>query len=144
MSELKAKLQSDLKEAMKAREQDKVTNLRGIMAAIKQIEVDSRTEVGDDKIIDILQKQIKIRKDALHFAEEQKREDLIVQNKNEISLIQSYLGTQLGDEELQKLIKTLIEGGASTMGSVMGALQKDYRGKFDGKRASELAKSLIG
>lgn len=144
MSETKNKIQSDLKEAMKARDQHKVTNLRGLMAAFKQYEVDTRNDADEEKVIDIIQKEIKMRRDALQFANEQKREDLIAQNESELALLQSYLGEQLGDDELRALIQTMIDQGTNAIGQIMGSLNKDHKGKFEGKKASEIAKSLLG
>jgi len=144
MSETKNRIQSDLKEAMKARDQHKVTNLRGLMAAVKQYEVDTRNEANEEKVIDIIQKEIKMRRDALQFATEQKRDDLIAQNESELALLQSYLGEQLNDDELRALIQAMIDQGTKAIGQIMGSLNKDYKGKFEGKKASEIAKSLLG
>lgn len=144
MSEIKLKLQSDIKDAMKARDQITLTLLRGLMAAIKQFEVDTRTEVDDEKVIAIIQKEIKMRRDALQFAVEQKREELIAQNENEISKLQNYLGAQLSDSELETIIKDLIASGTTSMGAIMGSLNKSHKGSFEGKKASEIAKSLLG
>ncbi len=144
MSEIKAKIQSDLKECMKSRKQETVTILRGLMAAIKQFEVDSRTEANDEKIVTIIQKEIKMRRDALEFAVAQKRDDLISQNETEITLLQNFLGKQLSDDELQNIIKGLIDSGMNAIGPIMGVLNKDHKGAFEGKKASEIIKSLLG
>jgi len=143
MSEIKAKLQEDIKTAMKARDQEKLTTLRVLSSAIKQVEVDTRKELDDAAVLTILQKEIKKRRDAQQFAEEAKRDDLIAQNKAEIALIQEYLGKQFSEDELRGLIQQLISSGADNVGKVMGELNKSHKGKFDGKMASELTKSLL-
>ena len=112
MSEIKAKLQDDIKTAMKARDQEKLTTLRGLSSAIKQVEVDTRKEADEAAIVAIFQKEIKKRRDALQFAEQAKRDDLIEQNKSELALIQSYLGEQLSEEQLRTIISGLISSGA--------------------------------
>ncbi len=144
MSEIKTKLQEDIKTAMKARDQERLTTLRGLSSAIKQVEIDTRKELDEAGVQSIFQKEIKKRKDALQFAEQAAREDLIAQNKGEIALIQSYLGEQLTDDKLKSIIVELVAGGADNLGKIMGELNKSYRGKFDGKMASELAKGVLG
>jgi len=143
MSETREKINSDLKVAMKARDQATVTNLRGLTAAIKQVEVDTRTEPNEEKVISIIQKEIKMRRDALGFAVDQNRPELIAQNEFEIALLQKYLGEQLSEAELTGLIKEAIAGGANNLGAIMGTLNKSHKGKFEGKVASELAKTLL-
>jgi uncharacterized protein YqeY len=143
MSEIKAKIQEDIKTAMKARDQERLTTLRQVTSAIKQIEVDTRTELDDAAVLSILQKEVKKRRDALQFAEDAKREDLIGQNKAEIALIQQYMGEQLSEEKLKELISGYIASGADNLGKIMGELNKSHKGKFEGKVASELAKSLL-
>ena len=143
MSEIKAKLQADIKTAMKARNQEVLTNLRSLSAAIKQVEIDTRTELDDAAITGIIQKEIKMRRDALKFAEQQQREDLITQNQGEIALLQGYLGEQLSEEELKSIIQKMVSGGADSIGKVMGGLNKEYKGKFEGSVASALAKDLL-
>lgn len=143
MSEIKAKLQEDIKTAMKARDQVRLTNLRGLSSAIKQVEVDTRQELDDAAVLSIFQKEIKKRRDALQFAEDAKREDLIAQNKTEIALIQGYMGEQLSEDKLREMISQLIASGSDNLGKIMGELNKTHKGKFDGKQASELAKTLL-
>ena len=81
MSEIKAKLDSDIKSAMKAREKEKLVTLRGISAALKQVEVDSRKELTDDDVLSVINKEIKKRRDSLGIAKEAGRYDLVEQNE---------------------------------------------------------------
>lgn len=143
MSDTKNKINALLKESMKARDQATVTTLRGLTAAIKQFEVDTRTEADEEKVVSIVQKEIKMRRDAIGFAKEQGREDLLTQNESEVALLQKFLGEQLSEEQLTNLIKEAIAGGANNLGAIMGLLNKSHKGKFEGKIASELAKTLL-
>lgn len=144
MSELKAKLLADIKEAMKARQKEKLVNLRGLSAAIKQIEVDTRSDVDDAMVVDIVRKEIKKRRDAIDFASQAGRSDMVEQNESEISLLENYLGEQLSEEQLETYIKSLIDSGADNIGAVMGALNKEHKGKFEGRLASSLVKKHLG
>ena len=144
MSALKSRIQEDIKTAMKARAQLKLLTLRGVMAEVKTYEIDSHTEVSEEKLISIVQKEIKKRRDTLKYAEEANRQDLIDQNNSEIAVLQQYLGEQLSEEGLRQLIMSLIENGSDNLGKIMGQLSKDYKGKFDGKLASDIARTLLG
>jgi uncharacterized protein YqeY len=144
MSELKAKLLSDIKEAMKAKQKESLVTLRGLSAAVKQIEVDTRADVDDAMVVDIVRKEIKKRRDAIEFAEKAGRSEMVAQNESEIALLENYLGDQLSAEELESLIKSLIDGGADNIGAVMGVLNKEHKGKFEGRVASTLVKKHLG
>ena len=141
---IKEKMSQELKAAMKAGEKQKVETLRTLLAALKQVEIDTRQDVSDEQAAVILQKEIKKRREALEFAEKAARADLVEGNKLEIALIQSYLGEQLSEEELRRIIITLKEGGVTNLGQVMGHLSKEYKGKYEGKVASQLAKEIMG
>ena len=144
MSVIKAKILEDTKLAMKAKDQLRLNTLRGLTSEIKRTEIDTRKDLDDAGVVVILQREIKKRRDALQFAQDAKREDLIEQNQAEIVIIQSYLGEQLSEDKLREIIQALIASGANNLGKIMGELSKDHKGKFEGKVASELAKSLLG
>ena len=144
MSAIKTKIEEDIKTAMKAREQHLLLTLRSLMAAVKQVEVDSRKDVEDGDVLAVLQKEVKKRKEALQYAEKEQRDDLIAQNKAEVAMLQKYLGEQISEADLRKIIGELVAGGADAIGKVMGALNKEHKGKFDGKLASEICRSMLG
>lgn len=141
---MKAKLQEDLKTAMKARDQLTVNTLRGLSAEIKKEEIDTQKQVDDARFVALVQKEVKKRRDAIEFAKNANRTDLVEQNEAEVKILQKYLGDQISEEKLRELISGLIAGGADNIGKIMGALNKDYKGKFEGKIASEIAKGLLG
>ena len=141
---MKAKIQEDIKTTMKARDQKKLTVLRGLSAAIKQVEIDTRKDVTDDQIKEIIQKEIKKRRDTIKFAKDGGRDEIVEESESEIAILSEYLGKQLSDSELKDLIEKLVSGGADSIGQIMGALNKDYKGQFDGRAASEMIKSTLG
>lgn len=141
---LKERILEDIKVTMKARNQELLTILRGLHAVIKQVEVDTRKDVSDEEVISLIQKEVKKRRDALEFAKQAQRAELIAQNENEIKVLQGYLGEQLDEAKLREMIQTLISSGNDNIGKIMGALNKDHKGKFEGKIASEIAKQLLG
>lgn len=144
---LKEQISTDIKEAMKAKENAKRDALRLLSSAFKQIEVDERKELSDEDIIKIIQKQIKQRNDSITQYQTAGRDDLIEKELSEIAFYEPYLPKQLGDEELSSAIKAIIsQVGAESMkdiGKVMGMASKELAGKVDGKRINECAKALL-
>lgn len=145
---LKAQILDDVKTAMRARDQKRLTALRLITAAIKQIEVDQRIEVDDKGVLAILDKMVKQRRESLAQYEAAGRDDLAAQEKYELELISVYLPEALSDEEVAALIeKAIAETGASSirdMGAVMNKLRADVQGRADMKAVSSAVKSQLG
>ena len=144
---LRETINTEVKNAMKAKDTKKRDALRLLMSAFKQIEVDERKELSDDDVIKIIQTQVKRRNDSISQYKEAGRDDLMQVEIDEISYFEPYLPAQLSDEELQSAIKEIIaEVGATTMkdmGKVMGASSKKLAGKADGKRINEAVKVLL-
>jgi len=145
---LKAKILDDVKSAMRARDQKRLTALRLITAAIKQIEVDKRIELDDQAVLAVLDKMVKQRRESLEQYESAGRDDLAAQEKFELELIDVYLPEALSDEEIAALIKQAMEEtGASSirdMGAVMNKLRGEVQGRADMKAVSQAVKSQLG
>lgn len=146
MSQIKAKISEDLKEAMKNADTFRRDTLRLLNSAFKQVEVDKRIELSDEDVIGILKSAYKQREDALQSYIAGNREDLAQKEKAEMEIILQYLPKQLNDEELEEEMKKIIqEAQASTMadlGKVMN-LAKRLLSVADGKRMSAIAKKLL-
>ena len=144
---LKDQINTDIKEAMKAKENAKRDALRLLSSAFKQIEVDERKDLTDDYFIKIIKKNIKKLNDSITQYQTAGRDDLIEKELSEISFYEPYLPKQLSDEELTTAIKAIItQVEATTMkdiGKVMGIASKELAGKVDGKRINECAKALL-
>ena len=123
---LKSQIQDDIKQAMRARERDRLNALRLVTAAIKQKEVDERIELDDTQVLAVLDKMVKQRRESLEQYQKAGRDDLAEKEQFELSLIQGYLPEPLSAEELESLIQAaMAETGASSirdMGAVMAAL----------------------
>ena len=145
---LKAQILDDVKSAMRARDQKRLTALRLITSAIKQIEVDKRIEVDDQIVLGILDKMVKQRRESLEQYESAGRDDLAAQEKFELDLISVYLPEALSDEEVAALIKQAIaDTGASSirdMGAVMNRLRAEVQGRADMKAVSSAVKAQLG
>ena len=134
--------------AMKAKDQDRLRALRGIKSAFLLLKTaEGVGEVTDDMCIKALQKMAKQRKDSLDIYEQQGREDLAVIERSELTVIESFLPTQMSAEEIEAQVKEIItETGAAGMkdlGKVMPAAMKAMGGVADGKLISEAVKKLL-
>ena len=145
---LKAQILDDIKTAMRARDQKRLTALRLISSAIKQIEVDKRIEVDDQIVLGILDKMVKQRRESLEQYESAGRDDLAAQETFELELISVYLPEALSDDEVAALIKQAVaDTGASSirdMGAVMNKLRAEVQGRADMKAVSSAVKALLG
>ena len=138
---LKEKLLEDLKESMKEKNLIRKNTVQMIRAAILQVEKDKAIELNDDQIIDI------IAKDAQADFEKSGREDLINQNKEELSILTEYLPKQLSAEEVEEIVKGIVaETGATSikeMGMVMKSAKEKIGASADGKMISEAVKKIL-
>lgn len=145
---LKEKLMEDLKSAMKNKEEVRKNTIQMVRAGILQIEKDKGIQVEDDKILEIIAKEVKTKKDALKDFEKANRQDLIDQTNEEIEVLQKYLPKQLSREEIKAELEQIISKlGATTMKD-MGAIMKEAKAKMgaaaDGKTINEVAKEIMG
>lgn len=146
---LKEKINKKLIEAMKSGDNLTKTTLRGVMAGIKQFEVDQRKDAEESDILSVLQKEMKSRKESIADAEKAERPDLIETYNAEIEAIEEFLPPPMTEEELVSIIeKAVQESGASSpadMGKVMQLVMPQVKGKADGKVVNQLVRSkLIG
>ncbi|EAI1510535.1 GatB/YqeY domain-containing protein [Campylobacter coli] len=144
---LKEQILNDIKEAMKQKDDFKRDTLRTLNAAFKQVEVDERIELDDERILKIITSEIKKRKDAIELYSKGGREDLAQKEQEEIMLFESYLPQQLSDEELQMALKELIVNlGVSSLkdqGLVMKEAKAKFGARVDGKRLNVTLRELL-
>ena len=145
---LKEKLMEDLKESMKNKDTVRKNTVQMVRASILQIEKDKGIEVEDSKIIDIIAKEVKTKKDALKDFEKAERQDLIDLTNREIEVLQEYLPRQLSRDEVKEEVQKIItEIGATSMKD-MGTIMKEAKAKMgasaEGKTINEVAKEIMG
>ena len=144
---LKERLQEDVKETMRARDSKKLGVLRLITAAIKQVEVDERIVVDDARMLVILDKLVKQRKESLSQFQAAGRTDLVDQEQFELDILAGYLPEPLSETEINALLqKALIDTGAlkmSDMGKVMSYLKPLLQGRADISKVSTLIKAKL-
>jgi uncharacterized protein len=143
------KINLDLKEALKAREEARLRGLRAIKAALllAQTEKGGPKELSDEAAMKLLQKLVKQRQESLDIYREQNRPELAQKEAEEIEVIQAYLPKQLGADELEAVVKRIVADTGATsvkdMGKVMAAANKELAGKADGRAISEVVKRLL-
>ena len=144
---LKTQLTEDMKTAMRAKDQVSLSTIRLINAAIKQFEVDERTEADDAKVISILTKMVKQRKDSAKIYTEAGRQDLADKVNAEIEILNRYLPQMMSAEEIKTVVEAAIaETGASgmaDMGKVMGVLKTRLAGKADMGEVNKVLKTAL-
>ncbi|MDH5426147.1 MAG: GatB/YqeY domain-containing protein [Gammaproteobacteria bacterium] len=147
MSALKQDLSAAMKAAMKSGDKKRLGVIRLMLAAIKQIEVDSREELGDDQILAVLDKMVKQRRDSAKQYTDAGRDELAEQENYEITVLQDYLPEALSDEEIDSMVKAAVaETGASAMqdmGKVMGVLKPQLQGRADIGAVSGKIKAIL-
>lgn len=147
VSSIKTKLNGDMKEAMKAKDKERLAGIRAITTAIKQMEVDQRIDVTDEITVTIMTKLIKQRKESIKSYQDAGRPELVEAEQKELDVITTYMPEQLSTEEVSKLIDDAItEVGATTvkdMGKVMAILRPKLAGKADASEAGDLIKKKL-
>jgi uncharacterized protein len=144
---LKQRLTDDMKTAMKAGEKERLATIRLINAAIKQKEVDERVEMDDTRVLAVLEKMVKQRKDSIDQYDKAGRDDLAAIERAELAIIDQYLPAKLGEAEILAAIDAAIaETGASApadMGKLMGVLKPRLAGQADMGLVSTLIKTRL-
>lgn len=142
---MKQQLQSAMKDAMRAKDKDRLEAIRTLLAAIQYEEMEKQVdELPPETTLAILQRELKKRKEEVEFAEKAARQDLLGKLRTEIGLIESFLPQQLTAEALEKTLLELKAANASlNMGGAMKLLKEKYAGQYDGKLASEIAKKVF-
>ena len=144
---LKEKLLEELKKAMKEKNINRKNVIQMVRAAILQVEKDKQVTLDDNQIIDIIAKESKKRKDSLADYEKSGRADLINEIKEEIEILAEYLPKQLSMEEVEAIVKEVIEAEGATsmkdMGKVMKAAKEKIGAASDGRTINEAVKKML-
>jgi uncharacterized protein YqeY len=136
-----------MKSAMKNGDKERLATIRLILAAVKQVEVDTREDVDDQSMLAILDKMAKQRRESISQFEQAGREDLVAKETQELNIITEFLPKALSDEEISELIDQAMQDTAASsmkdMGKVMGILKPQIQGRADMGKVSQLIKSRL-
>lgn len=148
MDNLKQALQTELKEAMKSKNKERRDVIRLVQSAVKQVEIDDQTELDNDAVLVILQKEAKKRRESIVELEKAGRVDDAEAEKFELVVIEEFLPKQLTEDELKPIVQDAIdEVGATSMkemGQIMKVVMPKVQGRADGRQVNKIVKELLG
>lgn len=140
-------IKKDMIEAMKNQEKDRLTVIRMVKAAMQQEQIDRKRECNDELVIDVVNKQIKMRTDSITEFEKGNRSDLIEKTKQEIEILKKYLPEQLSLEAVEAIIEEafakIAPTSAKEMGKIMQEVTPKLKGKADMRQVSEMIKNRL-
>jgi uncharacterized protein len=144
---LKDRITDDMKDAMRAKQVDRLSTIRMLLAALKQKEVDERVVLDDAQVIAIVDKLIKQRKDSIAAFQQAQRDDLVAKESAEVLVLEAYLPQRLTAQEIAAAVATIVADvgatGPGDMGKVMAAVKSALAGKADMGLVSSAVKSAL-
>jgi len=149
---LKDQLQTNLNQALKEKDEIRVSTLRLLLSEVHNKEIELRQKLQDkslpdEDVIGVIRKEVKRRQEAIEAYKQGKRDDLVKKEEAELGILNKYLPQQMPPEELEEIIKETIEEtgavGAKDFGKVMGAVMAKVKGRADGKTIAEVVKKLL-
>ena len=145
--ELKEQLKNDLVKAMKEKNKEELNTLRAVKGAIQLEVINNKKEENDSLILDVINKQIKMRNDSVNEFKKANRLDLVESYENEISILKRYMPQQLTDEEVEKIIEDAIKElnitSQKQMGLIMREITPKIKNRYDMSKVSNIIKSKL-
>ena len=145
---LKEQLNEEMKQAMRAKDKNRLSAIRMVRGAVRDKEINSKAELDDDGVLEVIASQIKKRKDALEQLRQSNRDALVEAEIEQIDILQKFLPAQLSEEEIEAVVTDAIEELGATsmrdMGKVMGKLVPQLRGKADNSVISQIVRQKLG
>jgi uncharacterized protein YqeY len=143
VSELIARLQSDLNAARKAQDKARTLLLGTILADVKNRKIELKRDLTDDDVREVLRRGIKRRRESIEMYEKGGREDLAERERTEVASLESYLPANVSDDELRAAVQSAIASGAKNIGAVMGKLMPQFKGRADGATLNRIAREEL-
>jgi uncharacterized protein YqeY len=144
---MQARIERDLKAAMKSGEKRRVSTLRLVLSALKNEKINSQRELTDEEAEAIIRRAVKQRKESIEVYERTGRADIAAVEKEELAILEAYLPQAMSDAELEETIRGIVKekafSSAKDIGRLMKELMARHRGRADGKRAQEIARRLL-
>lgn len=146
---LKDKLTDDMKQAMKDKEAGKLrlSVIRMVRANIKNVEIDKKKELSEEEVLDVLAKEVKMRRDSMEEFKKGNRPDLVENLEQEVAILMQYLPQQLSEEEVRAFVAEAVKESQATnakdMGKVMAVLMPKVKGRADGKLVNTIVREFL-
>ena len=141
---LALKIRDDLTVARKERDKLRTTVLTTMLSEIRNKEIEVQHELTDDEVVEVVNRQIKRRREAAEQMRAGAREELALKEEQEAELLKAYLPQQLSEADARAIVRAAIDGGAKDVGAVMKAVMPKLKGKFDGKETNRLVREELG
>lgn len=142
------RIQNDLKESMKARDAERTSTLRMLLAELKNERIKLGHEVGEEEFARVLQRGVKQRQDSIEQYRKADREDLAGKEDREAQVLSAYLPEQVSEDEVRRAIEEVVREqalhGPAGIGAVMKTVLPKYQGRIDGKTVQRLAREVLG
>jgi uncharacterized protein len=132
MAEFVARLQQDLNTARKAQDKGRVILLGTIISEVKNREIELKRDLTDDDVIDVIRRGIKKRRESIEMYDKGARPDLATIERNEVDALGKYMPAAVGDSDIRAAVRAAIDGGATNVGTVMGKVMSQFKGRADG------------
>jgi uncharacterized protein YqeY len=143
VSELIARLQTDLNTSRKAKDKAGTLLLGTILADIKNRRIELMRDLTDDDAREVLRKGIKRRREAIEMYDKANRTDLASRERDEVTRLESYLPAAIGDDEIRVAVRAAIASGATTIGALMGKVMPQFKGRADGSAINRIAREEL-
>ena len=143
-SALKDRIQTDLNNARKGRDKVRTLVLSTLLADIKNKEIEARSDLDDEGVVQVVSKAIKQRRDASEQMRSAGRDELADQEDGQAEVLSDYLPEGMSEDEVRSIIREIIDSGVDQMGPLMGQVMPRIRGRFDGKEANRIVREELG
>ena len=144
MSELHARLQGDLNASRKAQDKSATLLLGTVLSEVKNRRIELRRDPEDNDVVDVLRKAIKKRRESVEMYDKAGRGDLAQKERDEAAALEKYLPPAVSDDELRAAVRAAIEGGAPSIGAVMGRVLPQFKGRAEGGTINAIAREELG
>jgi len=144
MADLAGRLQDELNASRKAQDKPRTLLLGTIVADVKNRRIELRRDLTDDEVVDVVRKGIKRRRESVEMYAGAGREELAATEREQIAILETFLPPAVPDDELRAAVRAAIDGGATTIGAVMGRVLPQFKGRTEGSVINAIAREELG
>ncbi len=141
---LKQKIREDMKQAMRAKEAQKLSVLRMLISAINYAQIDTKGEMDEKAVEQVLRREAKKRRETIEAYRQGGREESAQKEEFELKIIEAYLPQQMSEEEVRAKVKEILGGQELNFGQAMGMVMKELKGKADGGLVNKIVREMVG
>lgn len=144
MVNLRDEIQTQMKQAMRDKDQVRLAAVRFLWSEIRNEEIDNKGDLTDEQVLNVIAREVKKRKDAIEQMQQVGREEMVTEEQAKLDILMEFMPEQMGREEIEKVVDELMKSGATEFGPLMGQVMAKLKGKADGKTVQEVVKEKLG